>query len=136
MGFENILTSLGINGMHVYIRLDQKTYEVSDAITGCIYFKAGDSAQTVTHTEVKLIEKYENKDETSEFSQLENELDCFVLEERFTVDKANPQQVTFEFKPEDLNFQCKESRVYLQAHVYIDLGIDEEVEELIPYNKA
>lgn len=24
MGFENILTSLGINGMHVYIRLNQK----------------------------------------------------------------------------------------------------------------
>lgn len=59
-----------------------------------------------------------------------------MLEERFIVDKANPQHVTFEFKPEDLNFQCKESRVYLQAYVYIDLGMDEEVEELIPYNKA
>ena len=136
MGFENILASLGINGMHVYIRLDQKTYKVSDAITGCIYFKAGDSAQTVTHTEVKLIEKYENKDETSEFAQLENELDRFVLDDSFTVDKESPQKVAFEFKPEKLHFQCKESRIYLQAHVYINLGMDEEVEEMIPYIKA
>ncbi|MCO4328382.1 sporulation protein [Staphylococcus hyicus] len=133
MGFENILTSLGINGMHVYIRLDQNEYQLSDVISGCIHFKAGDSAQTVTHTEVKLIEKYENNDETSEFSQLENELDTFTLENSFTVEKGKPQKVTFNFKPENLNFQSEESKVYLKAHVYIDLGVDEEVEEIIPY---
>lgn len=133
MGFENILTSLGINGMHVYIRLDQNEYRVSDAISGCIHFKAGDSAQTVTHTEVKLIEKYENNDETSEFSQLENELTAFTLEDSFTVEKGHPYKATFNFKPENLNFQSKDSKVYLKAHVYIDLGIDEEVEEIIPY---
>lgn len=133
MGFENILASLGINGMQVYIRLDQKAYHLSDTITGVIHFKAGDSAQTVTHTAVKLIERYENKDETSEFTQLENELDSFMLDERFTVEKGDTQKVKFDFKPENLNFQCKDSKVYLKAHVYIDLGIDEEVEAHIPY---
>ncbi|MBI5975431.1 sporulation protein [Staphylococcus canis] len=135
MGFENIITSLGINGMKVFIRLDQKSYHVTDEITGSVILKAGQSSQEVTHIALRVIEKYENDDETSEFSHLENDLDQFLIEDTFTIEVDEEKTIPFKFKPENLNFKSKESHVYLNTHVYIDLGIDEETEAVIPYHR-
>ncbi|WMZ47446.1 sporulation protein [Staphylococcus pseudintermedius] len=72
MGFDNVLTSLGINGMKVFIRLEQQTFDVSDAIAGTIHLKAGQSDQKVNHIVLTMIEKYENDDETSDFTTISN----------------------------------------------------------------
>lgn len=135
MGFENIITSLGINGMKVFIRLDKKSYHIADEITGSIILKAGQSSQKVTHIELKIIEKYENDDETSEFTRLENELERFVINDKFSINMDETKKIDFNFKPEQLNFKCNDSNVYLHTHVYIDLDIDEETEAIIPYTR-
>ncbi|MDO5374839.1 sporulation protein [Staphylococcus rostri] len=133
MGFDNILTSLGIDGMKVVVHLDQQSYKVDDTITGYVKLKAGLSDQKVTHIELKLLEKYKNTDETSEFTHLTNELDTFVIDETFTLDVKEQKKIMFDFKPEALSFKNDTSRIYLNTHVFIDLGIDEEVEAEIPY---
>ncbi|UXR79186.1 MULTISPECIES: sporulation protein [unclassified Staphylococcus] len=135
MGFDNILTSLGIEGMKVLIHLDQQSYSVDEKITGYIKLKAGMSDQNVTHIELKLLEKYENDDETSEFTYLTNELDRFVIDESFTIDVKEQKKIPFTLTPESLNFRSNTSKVFLNTHVYIDLGIDEEVEAEVPYQR-
>lgn len=99
MGFDNILTSLGIEGMKVIIHLDQESYTVDDTITGYIKLKAGMSDQKVTHIELKLLEKYENDDETSEFTFLTNELDRFVMDEKFLIDEKEQKVIEFTLEP-------------------------------------
>ena len=47
MGFDNVLTSLGINGMKVFIRLNQREYDLSDTISGCVHLKAGQSLSLI-----------------------------------------------------------------------------------------
>ncbi|QLK86214.1 sporulation protein [Staphylococcus sp. 17KM0847] len=133
MGFDNVLTSLGINGMKVLIHLDQQKYTVDDAITGYIKLKAGQSDQKVTHIELKLLEKYENNDETSEFTRLTREIDHFVIDDTFTIDVGEQKKILFKFKPKQWDFKSEASQIILNTHVYIDLGIDEEVEAVIPY---
>ena len=135
MGFDNILTSLGIEGMKVFVHLDQKTYTVDDTITGYVKLKAGLSDQKVTHIELKLLEKYENTDETSEFTYLTNELDRFVIDETFTIDEKEQKKIMFSLNPEKLDFKSATSKVYLNTHVYIDMGIDEEVEAEVAYQR-
>ncbi|UXR68803.1 MULTISPECIES: sporulation protein [unclassified Staphylococcus] len=135
MGFDNILTSLGIEGMKVIIHLDQESYTVDDTITGYIKLKAGMSDQKVTHIELKLLEKYENDDETSEFTFLTNELDRFVMDEKFLIDEKEQKVIEFTLEPKSLNFKSETSKIFLNTHVYIDLGIDEEVEAEVPYQR-
>ncbi|KIX89757.1 hypothetical protein TP70_11395 [Staphylococcus microti] len=135
MGFDNILTSLGIEGMKVFVHLDQKTYTVDDTITGYVKLKAGLSDQKVTHIELKLLEKYENTDETSEFTYLTNELDRFVIDETFTIDEKEQKKIMFRLNPEKLDFKSPTSKIYLNTHVYIDMGIDEEVEAEVAYQR-
>ncbi|MCS4485387.1 sporulation protein [Staphylococcus americanisciuri] len=135
MGFDNILTSLGIEGMKVFVHLDQQSYTVGEAITGYIKLKAGMSDQKVTHIELKLLEKYSNSDETSEFSYLNNELDTFIIDETFTLGTKEHKKIGFELKPETFNLKSDTSKVYLKIHVFIDLGIDEEVEAEVPYQR-
>lgn len=133
MGFDNIITSLGINGMKVFIHLNQQQYQVTDEISGSLILKAGQSSQKVTHIALSIIEKYENDDETSEFTHLENELDQFIIDDTFTLEVEENKTIDFRFKPEELKFKSKKSHVYLKTHVYIGLGLDEEVEAVIPY---
>ncbi|ARJ51811.1 sporulation protein [Staphylococcus lutrae] len=135
MGFDNILTSLGINGMKVFIRLNQQQFDVSDAISGCIVFKAGQSDQKVRHIALTMLEKYPNDDETSDFSYLSHELKRFEIDEMFTIDVGEEKEIPFHFHPETLDFKSEKSHVYLHTHVYIDYGMDEETEAVIPYRR-
>ncbi|WP_281190677.1 sporulation protein [Staphylococcus schleiferi] len=135
MGFDNVLTSLGINGMKVFIRLNQREYDLSDTISGCVHLKAGQSDQKVTHIVLTMIEKYPNDDETSDFSYLTHELDRFVIDEAFTIDVGEDKKIDFSFKSESLTFKSLKSHIYLHTHVYIGHGLDEEMEAVIPYRR-
>ncbi|MDK4019612.1 sporulation protein [Staphylococcus pseudintermedius] len=135
MGFDNVLTSLGINGMKVFIRLEQQTFDVSDAIAGTIHLKAGQSDQKVNHIVLTMIEKYENDDETSDFTTISHELNRFEIDEAFIIDVGEEKEIPFHFHPDALNFKSDKSHVYLNTHVYIDYGVDEETEAVIPYHR-
>ena len=75
MGFDNVLTSLGINGMKVFIRLNQREYDLSDTISGCVHLKAGqiDEAFTIDVGEDKKID-FSFKPESLTFKSLKSHI--------------------------------------------------------------
>ncbi|WMZ47625.1 sporulation protein [Staphylococcus pseudintermedius] len=89
----------------------------------------------LNHFVLTMIEKYENDDETSDFTTISHELNRFEIDEAFIIDVGEEKEIPFHFHPDTLNFKSDKSQVYLNTHVYIDYGVDEETEAVIPYHR-
>ncbi|EKU47086.1 sporulation protein [Staphylococcus massiliensis] len=129
--FEEILTSLGIKGMTVETKLDKTSFAKDEEIHGTIILKAGESKQTITHMSLKLMEEFENTDETSDINTIEHELDEFVMEDDIIIDAHEVRDVPFKFKPKQLEFKSDISDISIKTHVYIENSIDTEGQETI-----
>ncbi|WP_369964600.1 sporulation protein [Mammaliicoccus lentus] len=98
--------------------------------------KGGNADQKVNKIEIILIERIQNDDKTSQFSEIENELDTYIYAGEFTVAAKEVETVPFQFKLENHDIDVENNKIYLKTHVFIDHSVDAYDEDEVQVYKT
>lgn len=126
--FEKLLTSIGIGNLTIDTRLHKTTFNEEEPIKGKLYFKGGSCELKVEYIKLSLIEKVNNAEEDSDFSEFDHVLHEVKLNKSFLIQKKEIQEYDFEIKLEKIEFKGEPTEIFLKTHVHIDqsIGADDE----------
>ncbi|WP_323705655.1 sporulation protein [Mammaliicoccus sciuri] len=122
--FNNLLTSIGIGSIKADTRIENKFNFENDLIKGVVILRGGNADQNVNKIEITLIERIQNDDKTSQFSEIDNELDTYIYAGGFTVAAKEVEKVHFQFKLKNHKIDVNNNKIYLKTHVFVDHSID------------
>ncbi|MFI3545576.1 sporulation protein [Mammaliicoccus sciuri] len=124
MIFNNLLTSIGIGSLKVETHIENELNYENDIINGVIKLNGGKTDQIVNKIEITLIERIQNNDKASQFSEVENELNTYIYAGEFTVEANKVEKVNFHFKLEHHDMDVKNNKFFLKTHVFLKHSID------------
>lgn len=126
--FEKLLTSIGIGNLTIDTRLEKTTFNEEEPIKGKVIFKGGSCDLKVEYIKLSLIERVNNQDEDSDFSEFDHILHEHKIKKAFLIKKKDRREYEFEFKLEHIEFKGEPEELFLKTHVHIDqsMGADDE----------
>ncbi|MCD8795917.1 sporulation protein [Mammaliicoccus sciuri] len=127
--FEKLLTSIGVGNLTIDTRLEKMTFNEEEPIKGKVIFKGGSCDLEVKYIELSLIERVNNQNEDSDFSEFDYELHKHKVNQSFLIKKKDHQEYEFEFKLEQIEFKGEPDEIFLKTHVHIDQSIGADDEE-------
>lgn len=122
--FNNLLTSIGIGSIKADTHIENKVNYENDLIKGVVILEGGNTDQKVNKIEITLIERIQNDDKTSQFSEVDNELDTYIYAGEFMVRANEVEKVHFQFKLENHDIDVKNNKIYMKTHVFVDHSVD------------
>ncbi|MFI3547047.1 sporulation protein [Mammaliicoccus sciuri] len=122
--FDNLLTSIGIGSIKVDTHIENNMNYENDLIKGVVILEGGNTDQKVNRIEITLIERIQNDDKTSQFSEVDNELDTYIYAGEFTVRAKKVEKVHFQFKLKNHEIDVKNNKIYMKTHVFVDNSVD------------
>lgn len=122
--FDNLLTSIGIGSIKADTHIENNINYETDLIKGVVILAGGNTNQKVNKIEITLIERIQNDDKTSQFSEVDNELDTYIYTGEFTVRAKEVEKVHFQFKLGNHDIDVKNNKIYIKTHVFIDHSVD------------
>lgn len=134
--FYNLLTSIGIGSIKADTRIENKINYENDLIKGVVILEGGNTNQKVNKIQITLIERIQNDDKTSQFSEVDIELDTYIYAGEFTVRAKEVEKVHFQFKLKNHDIDIKNNIIYLKTHVFIDHSVDAYDEDEVIVNKS
>ncbi|MBL0847009.1 sporulation protein [Mammaliicoccus fleurettii] len=133
--FNNLLTSIGIGSIKADTHIENNINYENDLIKGVVILEGGNTDQKVNKIEIILIERIQNDDKTSQFSEVDNELDTYIYAGEFMVRANEVETVPFQFKLENHEIDVENNKIYLKTHVFIDHSVDAyDEDEILVYN--
>lgn len=133
--FNNLLTSIGIGSIKADTHIENNINYENDLIKGVVILEGGNTDQKVNKIEITLIERIQNDDKTSQFSEVDNELDTYIYAGEFMVRANEVETVPFQFKLENHEIDVENNKIYLKTHVFIDHSVDAyDEDEILVYN--
>ncbi|MDQ7129553.1 sporulation protein [Mammaliicoccus sciuri] len=133
--FNNLLTSIGIGSIKADTHIENNINYENDLIKGVVILEGGNTDQKVNKIEITLIERIQNGDKTSQFSEVDNELDTYIYAGEFTVRAKEVEKIHFQFKLENHDINVENNKFYIKTHVHIDYGVDAYDEDEVLINK-
>ncbi|OOV78924.1 sporulation protein [Mammaliicoccus fleurettii] len=133
--FNNLLTSIGVGSITADTLIENNVNYENDFIKGIVMLKGGNADQKINKIEITLMERIQNDDKTSQFSEVENELDTYIYAGEFKVEAKEVETVPFQFKLENHEIDVENNKIYLKTHVFIDHSVDAyDEDEILVYN--
>lgn len=122
--FNNLLTSIGIGSIKADTHIENNINYENDLIKGVVILEGGNTDQKVNKIEITLIERIQNDDKTSQFSEVDNELDTYIYAGEFMIRAKEVEKVHFQFKLENHDIDVKNNKIYMKTHVFVDHSVD------------
>lgn len=134
--FNNLLTSIGVGAVTADTHIENSVNYENDLIRGVVLLKGGNADQKINKIELTLIERIQNDDKTSQFEEVDNELDTYTYDVAFTVAAKASEEVPFQFKLENHDIDTINNQIFLKTHVFIDNSVDAYDEDSVRVNSS